>query len=131
MLFVPMVTMSVQLVGVCLGFTTLIVPVLATYRHGRSRQVSLGYLVALASCLAALAISLLNDLPSSPANVWAMAVLGVALHLTAKPAPGAGRLRRAAARAAGCTHVHPCRYRGRDAFNSDLVASVPRRLALC
>jgi zinc/manganese transport system permease protein len=85
-LFALMVTMSVQLVGVYLVFTTLIVPALATYRHGRSRQLTLGYLVALASYVVGLAVSLVTDLPSSPVIVWAMAVLGVALHLTARPA---------------------------------------------
>jgi len=83
-LFALMVTTSVQLVGVYLVFTTLIVPALATYRHGRSRQLALGYAVALASYLAGLAVSLFTDLPSSPVIVWAMAVLGVALHLTAR-----------------------------------------------
>lgn len=85
-LFAVMVTMSVQLVGVYLVFTTLIVPALATYRHARQRQLSLGYLVAIASYVTGLAVSLLTDLPSSPVIVWAMAVLGVALHLTARPA---------------------------------------------
>jgi len=83
-LFALMVTMSVQLVGVYLVFTTLIVPALATYRHGRSRQLTLGYLVAIASYVVGLGVSLLTDLPSSPVIVWAMAVLGVVLHLTAK-----------------------------------------------
>ena len=84
-LFALMVTMSVQLVGVYLVFTTLIVPALATYRHApqpaararvrgsRSR-----------SYVAGLAVSLVTDLPSSPVIVWAMAVLGMLLHLTAR-----------------------------------------------
>jgi len=82
-----MVTMSVQLVGVYLVFTTLIAPALATYRHARSRQLALGYLLAVASYVVGLAVSLVTDLPSSPVIVWAMAVLGVLLHLTARPAP--------------------------------------------
>lgn len=93
-LFALMVTMSVQLVGVYLVFTTLIVPALATYRHGRSRQLALGYLAALASYAIGLAVSLVTDLPSSPVIVWAMAVLGVAMHLTARAAPGAVHLDR-------------------------------------
>jgi len=83
-LFAVMVTMSVQLVGVYLVFTTLIVPALATYRHGRSRQLAIGYLLAIASYLAGLAVSLVTDLPSSPVIVWAMAVLGILVHLTAR-----------------------------------------------
>jgi len=83
-LFAVMVTLSVQLVGVYLVFTTLIVPALATYRHGRSRQLGLGYLLAIASYVVGLAVSLVTDLPSSPVIVWAMAVLGILLHLTAR-----------------------------------------------
>jgi zinc/manganese transport system permease protein len=83
-LFALMVTMSVQLVGVYLVFTTLIVPALATYRHARNRQLVLGYLLAVASYVVGLAVSLVTDLPSSPVIVWAMAVLGILLHLTAR-----------------------------------------------
>lgn len=85
-LFALMVTMSVQLVGVYLVFTTLIVPALATYRHGRHRQLLLGYLVAALSYVLGLAVSLVSDLPSSPVIVWAMGTLGVLLHLTARAA---------------------------------------------
>ena len=83
-LFALMVTMSVQLVGVYLVFTTLIVPALATYRHGASRQLALGYALAGVSYFVGLAASVLTDLPSSAVIVWAMAVLAVLLHLTAR-----------------------------------------------
>lgn len=84
--FAVMVTLSVQLVGVYLVFTTLIVPALATYRHAANRQLALGYLVAFASYVVGLGASLVTDLPSSAVIVWAMAVLAVLLHLTARPA---------------------------------------------
>jgi len=84
-LFAVMVTMSVQLVGVYLVFTTLIVPALATYRHAGSRQLALGYLLALVSYFAGLAASVVSDLPSSAVIVWAMALLAILLHLTARP----------------------------------------------
>ena len=83
-LFAVMVTMSVQLVGVYLVFTTLIVPAVATYRHARNRQLVLGYILAFSSYFVGLAASVLTDLPSSAVIVWAMAVLAVLLHLTAK-----------------------------------------------
>jgi zinc/manganese transport system permease protein len=83
--FAVMVTMSVQLVGVYLVFTTLIVPAVATYRHAANRQLALGYGLAFASYLAGLAASVLTDLPSSAVIVWAMAVLAILLHLTARP----------------------------------------------
>jgi zinc/manganese transport system permease protein len=83
-LFGLMVTMSVQLVGVYLVFTTLIVPALATYRHAAHRQLLLGYGLAIASYLAGLVVSVVTDLPSSAVIVWAMAVLAILLHLTAR-----------------------------------------------
>ena len=55
-LFALMVTTSVQLVGVYLVFTTLIVPALATYRHAPSRQLWLGYALAIASYLVGLGV---------------------------------------------------------------------------
>jgi len=84
-LFAVMVTMSVQLVGVYLVFTTLIVPALATYRHAANRQLPLGYVLAVTSYLVGLAASVVTDLPSSAVIVWAMAVLAILLHLTARP----------------------------------------------
>jgi zinc/manganese transport system permease protein len=87
-LFSLMVTTSVQLVGVYLVFTTLIVPALAVYRHERGRQLGLGYALAFGSYLVGLGVSLFTDLPSSPVIVWAMAVLGILLHLTARHGDG-------------------------------------------
>jgi zinc/manganese transport system permease protein len=83
-LFSLMVTTSVQLVGVYLVFTTLIVPALATYRHAQRGQLWLGYAVAAMSYVSGLTVSLLTDLPSSPVIVWAMAVVGIVVHLTAR-----------------------------------------------
>jgi zinc/manganese transport system permease protein len=48
-LFALVVTSSVQLVGVYLVFTTLIVPAVATYRHAPGRQLLYGYLLAIGS----------------------------------------------------------------------------------
>ena len=89
-LFALMVTMSVQLVGVYVVFTTLIVPAVATYRHAASRQLRLGLGLAIASYLAGLAVSVVTDLPSSAVIVWAMAVLAILLHLTARGGAAVG-----------------------------------------
>lgn len=83
-LFALVVTASVQLVGVYLVFTSLIVPAVATYRHAQHRQLALGYLLAIGGYIAGLAVSLVTDLPSSPVIVWVMAVLGLALHMTGR-----------------------------------------------
>jgi len=48
-LFAVMVTVSVQLVGVYLVFTSLIVPAVATYRHSPKRQLQIGYALAIGS----------------------------------------------------------------------------------
>src|SRR4029450_551856 len=63
-IFAVMVTMSVQLVGVYLVFTTLIVPAVATYRHATARQLGLGYVLGFASYALGLAVSVLTGLPS-------------------------------------------------------------------
>jgi zinc/manganese transport system permease protein len=85
-LFALVVTASVQLVGVYLVFTSLIVPAVATYRHAPRKQLALGYGLAIGSYIAGLAVSVVTDLPSSPVIVWVMAILGLLLHLTGRGA---------------------------------------------
>jgi zinc/manganese transport system permease protein len=80
-LFAVMVTAAVQLVGVYLVFTSLIVPAVATYRYAPNRQLPIGYALAAASYVAGLAISVVTDLPSSPVIVWTMALIGLGVHL--------------------------------------------------
>lgn len=83
-IFAVMVTMSVQLVGVYLVFTTLIVPAVAACRHAPGRQLPLGLMLGVASYVTGLAVSVVTDLPSSAVIVWSMALLAIALHLTAR-----------------------------------------------
>ena len=83
-LFAMVVTASVQLVGVYLVFTSLIVPAVATYRHAKNRQLAIGYALAFGSYVVGLALSVVTDLPSSPVIVWAMGVIGLLVHLTGK-----------------------------------------------
>jgi zinc/manganese transport system permease protein len=83
LLFAVMVTASVQMVGVYLVFTSLIVPAVATYRFTGRRQLAVGYALGIASYLAGLALSVITDLPSSAVIVWAMAILGLLVHLLA------------------------------------------------
>jgi zinc/manganese transport system permease protein len=85
-LFAVTVTVSVQLVGVYLVFTSLIVPAIATYRYPAARQLWVGYSLAAASYVIGLLVSAVTDLPSSPVIVWAMAVVG-AVVLVLQPAP--------------------------------------------
>ena len=88
-IFALVVTISVQLVGVYLVFSTLIVPAVATYRYPKRRQLPLGYLLALASYVIGLVLSALFDLPSSPVIVWAMALVGLLVHFGGRPSPQA------------------------------------------
>lgn len=89
-LFAFVVTASVQLVGVYLVFTTLIVPAVAVYRYPPRRQLLVGLALATASYVVGLALSAITDLPSSPVVVWAMVVLGIVVHL-ASPRNGANQ----------------------------------------
>jgi zinc/manganese transport system permease protein len=83
-LFALVVTASVQLVGVYLVFTSLIVPAVATYRYAANRQLGLGYALGFGSYLVGLAASVITDLPSSPVIVWSMGILGLIVHLASE-----------------------------------------------
>ena len=77
-LFACAVTLSVQLVGLYLVFTTLIVPALATRGYERGRLIACYALGALGYA-AGLAMSLASDLPPGPLIVCAMTAFGAAL----------------------------------------------------
>lgn len=77
LLFAVAVTVSVQLVGLYLVFTTLIVPALATRRLARRRLLAGCALGALGYAFG-LALSLVTDLPPGPLIVCAMTALGLA-----------------------------------------------------
>jgi zinc/manganese transport system permease protein len=87
LLFALVVTASVQMVGVYLVFTSLIVPAVATYRYPARKQLAIGYGLGVASYVIGLAVSVVTDLPSSAVIVWTMAVLGLLVHLCARGGP--------------------------------------------
>lgn len=78
-LFALSVTASVQLVGVYLVFTSLIVPALATLRLGLSgkRRLIWGYIIGTIGYAAGLLISTFTDLPSGPMIVWCLALVAL------------------------------------------------------
>ncbi len=76
LLFACAVTVSVQLVGLYLVFTTLIVPALATRRLTQRRLV-VGYALGAAGYALGLVVSAWSDWPSGPAIVWVMTALAV------------------------------------------------------
>jgi zinc/manganese transport system permease protein len=83
LLFAVAVTVSVQLVGVYLVFATLIVPPLATRRMRRARLVAAWALGAIGYA-AGLLLSTVLDLPSGPAIVWMLVILGLASYATTR-----------------------------------------------
>jgi zinc/manganese transport system permease protein len=76
LLFACSVTVSVQLVGLYLVFTTLIVPALATRRIVR-RRLAVAYVLGVVGYALGLVVSALTDWPSGPAIVWVMTALAV------------------------------------------------------
>lgn len=79
-LFALTVTVSVQLVGVYLVFSSLIIPALPVRKMGR-RGLWAAYGVGLAGYALGMLFSAMFDLPTGPVIVWAMACCAVALGL--------------------------------------------------
>jgi zinc/manganese transport system permease protein len=89
LIFAIAVTISVQLVGLYLVFTTLIVPALATRRMERYRLAT-AYALGAAGYVLGLVASAFTDLPTGPAIVWTMAALAIPVFaLASRPARGA------------------------------------------
>ena len=76
--FALAVTASVQLVGVYLVFSSLIIPALATRRWRGARRQLIAYGIGAAGYALGLALSALFDLPSGAVIVWALAACGLA-----------------------------------------------------
>lgn len=76
LLFAVAVTVSVQLVGLYLVFTTLIVPALATH-HTRRARLAACYALGAGGYALGLWTSAVFDLPSGAVIVWAMAALAI------------------------------------------------------
>jgi zinc/manganese transport system permease protein len=80
--FALAVTASVQLVGVYLVFSSLIIPALAT-RHikPQGRALLLAYMVGSTGYALGLVVSAMTDLPSGAIIVWALVIAGLCLKL--------------------------------------------------
>jgi zinc/manganese transport system permease protein len=79
--FAIAVTASVQLVGVYLVFSSLIIPALATRMLAitRTQRLLVGYAVGAAGYALGLALSAVLDLPSGAVIVWTLAACGLVL----------------------------------------------------
>jgi len=83
-LFGCAVTVSVQLVGLFLVFTTLVVPALATF-YSRRWRLAKAYLIGALGYAAGLVISVVTDLPSGAMIVCAIVVVGMLMALVTAP----------------------------------------------
>ncbi|MEO8523790.1 MAG: metal ABC transporter permease [Caldimonas sp.] len=89
--FALAVTASVQLVGVYLVFSSLIIPALATRAHARRRRYGIAYAVGALGYAIGLALSALFDLPSGAVIVWTLAACALVGALAFRPAAPALR----------------------------------------
>ncbi len=87
-LFACAVTASVQLVGLYLVFSTLVIPALATYRTRRRRHLK-AYLIGAVGYAAGLAASAATDLPTGAMIVCALAITGGAVAYAGRGAVAA------------------------------------------
>ncbi|HZQ72552.1 MAG TPA: metal ABC transporter permease [Burkholderiales bacterium] len=83
-LFACAVTVSVQLVGLFLVFTTLVVPALGTY-YSRSRRLLKAYAVGVIGYAVGLLASLATDLPSGAVIVCAIVLAALCAALAFRP----------------------------------------------
>lgn len=81
LLFAVTVTVSVQLVGIYLVFSSLILPALAVRRWLPQQQLPGAYLIGGTAYLLGLTCSALLDLPSGAVIVWALALVGLAVNM--------------------------------------------------
>jgi len=72
--FALAVTSSVQVVGVYLVFSSLIIPALATYRLAGKKRLLTAYAIGLLGYALGLWLSVVFDLPSGALIVWTLAV---------------------------------------------------------
>jgi zinc/manganese transport system permease protein len=79
--FALAVTASVQLVGVYLVFSSLIVPALAAHRHRGALRHGVAYVLGALGYALGLALSALFDLPSGAVIVWTLAACGAVAAL--------------------------------------------------
>jgi zinc/manganese transport system permease protein len=91
LLFALVVTQSVQLVGIYLVFTSLIVPALAAKRFAERYRLAIGYAVGLVGYVLGLVASSLFDLPTGAVIVVSLLVTFVAAVVVSLGAPATWR----------------------------------------
>ena len=85
-LFAVSITSSVQLIGVYLVFTSLIVPALAASRYSEKPALVLAFIIGICGYFSGLIASAFFDLPSGAVIVWCLAISALLLPvLLSKP----------------------------------------------
>jgi zinc/manganese transport system permease protein len=84
LLFALAVTASVQLVGIYLVFSSLIMPALAVRNWPARHQLAGGYSIGVAAYALGLAFSAALDLPSGAVIVWCLALAGLLANLATR-----------------------------------------------
>ena len=97
-LFALAVTAAVQVVGVYLVFSSLIIPALATHAMRGPRRLAWAYLVGALGYALGLGASALLDLPSGAVIVWALALVAIVRGLMPIPPDPSPRTTSPAAR---------------------------------
>lgn len=80
LLFALAVTASVQLVGVYLVFTSLIVPSLGVRNYAEPKRLPLAYGIGIGGYAVGLVLSMLFDLPSGALIVWCLVLLAMLVY---------------------------------------------------
>ncbi len=80
MLFALAVTVSVQLVGVYLVFSSLIMPAIAVRNWPQSNKLWGGYVIGATAYALGLGLSAIFDLPSGAVIVWCLAATGIFIN---------------------------------------------------
>jgi zinc/manganese transport system permease protein len=91
LLFALVVTQSVQLVGIYLVFTSLIVPALAAKRFAERYRLAIGYSVGLAGYILGLVASSVFDLPTGAVIVVTLLVTFIAAVIVSLGVPAGWR----------------------------------------
>src|SRR5476649_93748 len=92
LIFALAVTASVQLVGVYLVFTSLIVPGLAVRHYVGKKRMVLAYLIGAGGYAAGLVLSTLFDLPSGALIVLCLTIIAIAVYAFGPKPDGAQRV---------------------------------------
>lgn len=80
-IFAIAVTSSVQLVGIYLVFSSLILPALAVRRWNPRHQLRAAWAIGALAYLSGLVVSALFDLPAGAVIVWGLALFGLAANM--------------------------------------------------